>query len=358
VYRTIIPRKRGDGTTVYRAQIVKKENGKVVWREGDTFERRAAAQAWLDLRETELRKPGALQRVDDPPLREVIDRYINESEKQIGRTKAQVLRTLKTLAIADLRCSKVTSTDCLAMLQALDVEPSTRQNYLSHLGAVFSIARPAWGYPLDPQTIKDTFIVGKKLGVTGKGRSRDRRPAIAELDLLIEHFIGAEARRHGLTPMSKIVPFALFSTRRQEEITRIEWPDYQGDRVLVRDMKNPGEKIGNDTWVDLPPEAQAYIEAMPRVAKQIFPYTTDAIGAAFTRACYVLGINTEDMPDAERLHFHNLRHEGVSRLFEMGRTIPQAASVSGHRDWKSLKRYTHLRHTGDKYAGWKWANPQ
>jgi len=54
------------------------------------------------------------------------------------------------------------------------------------------------------------------------------------------------------------------------------------------------------------------------------------------------------------LHFHDLRHDGISRLFEMGKTIPQAAGVSGHRSWSSLKRYSHLRQTGDKYAGWKW----
>src|SRR5215831_10607941 len=54
------------------------------------------------------------------------------------------------------------------------------------------------------------------------------------------------------------------------------------------------------------------------------------------------------------LRFHDLRHEGISRLFEMGKTIPQAAAVSGHRSWTSLKRYTHIRQTGDKYKGWKW----
>jgi hypothetical protein len=32
------------------------------------------------------------------------------------------------------------------------------------------------------------------------------------------------------------------------------------------------------------------------------------------------------------LHFHDLHHEGVSRLFEMGETIPHVAAVSGHRD--------------------------
>jgi integrase len=149
--------------------------------------------------------------------------------------------------------------------------------------------------------------------------------------------------------MQKIISFAIFSTRRQEEITRIAWDDYEGNRVLVRDMKHPGDKLGNDTWCDLSPEASAIIESMPRTEKYIFPYSTDAISAAFTRACQVLGI--------EDLHFHDLRHDGVSRLFELGRTIPQAASVSGHRSWQSLKRYTHLRGTGDKYEHWQWKCP-
>ena len=51
---------------------------------------------------------------------------------------------------------------------------------------------------------------------------------------------------------------------------------------------------------------------------------------------------------------HDLRHDGVSRLFEMGLSIPRAASVSGHRSWQSLKRYTHIRQAGDKYENWQW----
>jgi integrase len=87
---------------------------------------------------------------------------------------------------------------------------------------------------------------------------------------------------------------------------------------------------------------------MPKTDARIFPFSPDAVSAAFTRTCKVLGI--------EDLHFHDLRHEGVSRLFEMGRTIPQAASVSGHRSWSSLQRYAHLRATGDKWAGWEWVD--
>ena len=111
-------------------------------------------------------------------------------------------------------------------------------------------------------------------------------------------------------------------------------------------MQNPGEKIRNNVWCDLPGQALAIIEAMPRHVDRIFLYSTDAISAAFTRACHLLGI--------EDLRFNDLRHEGVSRLFELGYSIAHAAAVSGHRSWTSLNRYTHIRQTGDKYAGWKW----
>ncbi len=346
----IVPRKRKYGSTSYTAQIVLKRGGKVAHREAQTFDRRQAANAWMVRREAELSKPGAIERAkqaeNDPRLADVIDRYIAESERAIGRTKAQVLRTIKTYDIADMRCSQITSADLVAFVQALPAGPATRQNYLSHLAAIFAIARPAWGYPLDQQAVKDAFAVAKRLGATAKGRSRERRPTLDELDRLMNHFGMVETRRPGSIPMQRIIPFAIFSTRRQEEIVTIRWSDYEGNRVLVRSMKHPGDKIGNDVWCDLPPEASAVIESMPRTEARIFPFTTDAISAAFTRACHVLGIDD--------LHFHDLRHEGVSRLFELGRSIRQAASVSGHRSWSSLQRYAHLRQTGDKFAGWKW----
>ena len=43
----------------------------------------------------------------------------------------------------------------------------------------------------------------------------------------------------------------------------------------------------------------------------------------------------------EDLHFHDLRHEAVSRFFEMGLTTPEVASISGHRDPRMLFRYSH-----------------
>ncbi|EHC5911056.1 tyrosine-type recombinase/integrase, partial [Salmonella enterica subsp. enterica serovar Eastbourne] len=46
----------------------------------------------------------------------------------------------------------------------------------------------------------------------------------------------------------------------------------------------------------------------------------------------------------ENLHFHDLRHEAISRLFELGTlNVMEVAAISGHKSLNMLKRYTHLR---------------
>jgi hypothetical protein len=63
-------------------------------------------------------------------------------------------------------------------------------------------------------------------------------------------------------------------------------------------------------------------------------FTDKIAGMAFTRACAELKI--------EDLHFHDLRHEEISRLFEAGLSIEKVALVTGHKDWRQLQRYTNL----------------
>jgi integrase len=322
--------------------------------ECETFVRKPEALAWIAKREAELKAPGGMfvAKVTDPTLAEVIDRYVATTEASIGRTKAQVLRSIKRYDIARKRCSGIRASDVVNFAETLksNVQPQTVQNYLSHLSAVFAVAEPAWGYPLDRAAMRDAFAVVKRLGITARSVKRDRRPTLDELDTLLERFSERQEAKADALPMQRLVVFAIFSTRRQEEITRITWADLDegGSRVMVRDMKNPGQKNGNDVWVNLPPEALAVIRAMPRLKGEprIFPFHADSVSASFTRACKILGI--------ENLHFHDLRHEGCSRLFEMGWTVPQVATVSGHRNWQSLQRYTHVRQTGDKFAGWPW----
>ena len=48
--------------------------------------------------------------------------------------------------------------------------------------------------------------------------------------------------------------------------------------------------------------------------------------------------------EIEDLHFHDLRHEAISLLFEKGTLdMMEIAAISGHKSLSMLKRYTHLR---------------
>lgn len=351
---TIIPRKRKDGSTAYTVLIRIKRDKKVVHQESQTFDREPAAKAWMAKREGELAQPGALKKVEDPLLADVIDQYNREKQKKHGKTKTQVLNTIKASALGKKRCSEIDSPALvefakgLALASGEPVQPSTRGNYMSHLSSIFTVARPAWGYPLDTQAMADAMVVLKKLGLVAKSNERDRRPTLAELDQLMAHYAIVDVQREDSIPMRKLILFAIFSTRRQEEICTVVGADLERDRLqlVVRDMKNPGDKIGNDVRTTLTPEALEIIDTRPAGQGRIWPYNHKSVSSSFTRACKVLGIKD--------LCFHDLRHEGISRLFEMGWNIPQVATVSGHRQWVSLKRYEHMVERGDKYADWPW----
>ena len=355
---TIRSRKLADGTVRYTAQIRVKREGAQVYQESQTFARKQAAQAWVRKREAELDQPGAIDRANrsGATVKEMIERYMVEMAKArpLGKTKLATLKTISESYLGQVNDQDLNSQILVEYAiwrmgpEGGGVLPQTAGNDLAHLGAVLSIARPAWGYAVDPHAMSDARKVLRKLGYNMRSRERDRRPTLDELDKLLTHFQGIQAYRPTSINMLKMAAFALFSTRRQEEITRIKWAelDEEGQRVLVRDMKNPGQKIGNDVWCHLPPEAWAILQSMPKKADEIFPYSAESTSTSWTRACKFLGIDD--------LHFHDLRHEGVSRLFEMDWDIPRVASVSGHRDWNSMRRYTHLRGRGDAYAGWPW----
>lgn len=344
---TILARQRKDGSIGYTAVIRIKKCGKVIHSETETFVREQVAKAWLKKRETELALPGAFDKPEDPTLSEVIGIYNTDKLRPHGKTKDQVLRFIQRSALGDLRCSEVTSQELVKFAKGFTSQPQTVGNYMSHLASVMSVARPAWGYPLDSRAMDDARIVLAKLGIIGRSKERTRRPTLAELDALLAHYTLAEAKRK-MIPMTKIMMFALFSTRRQEEITKIRREDLQAEHheIVVRDMKNPGEKVGNDVTTTLTPEALRLIELYGAPTGLLWPYHADSISTSFTRTCKLLGI--------EDLHFHDLRHEGITRLFEMSWSIPRVACVSGHRSWKSLQRYTQYKQSGDKYKDWPW----
>ncbi|TDK50432.1 tyrosine-type recombinase/integrase [Antarcticimicrobium luteum] len=357
---TFPPVQRKDGSTGHKAQITRTLPSGKRYTETRSFDKLKTAQAWAKKREAEIDADIAAGREvkkrseKGVTLGDAIDQYVKESMREIGKTKAQVLKTIRDeYDIANMACDQIESHHIVAFVKELHKRPglnspATALNYLSHLSGVFSTARPLWGYPLNSQAMQDAQKVCGTMGFVSKPEERTRRPTLEELDRLMEHFQQATEADTRTMPMHIITAFAIFSTRRQAEILRIAWGDYEPDhkRVLVRKMKNPGAKRGVDTWVELPDPCCAIIDTMPRKKDRIFPYNSDTVSRRFTEACKFLGI--------EDLHFHDLRHEGTSRLAEMGRTVPQLAAVTGHKAWKSLERYTHVRQSGDKYQDWKW----
>lgn len=353
---TITVRKRRDGSTGYTAQIRIMQKGVTVYQESQTFDRKATAQAWIKRVETEMSVPGAIEKANRSgvTVKEMIDRYLLEYEKlrPLGKTKRATLKAIGETWLGRLEDREITSQKLVeyADRRMTDdgIQAQTVGNDLAHLGAVLSVARPAWGYDIDPMAMPDARKVLRKMGAVTRSKERNRRPTLEELDKLFQYFGEMRDRRKQEIDMVRVTAFALFSTRRQEEITRIKWNalDEQRQMVLITDMKNPGQKYGNDVWCHVPDEAWRIMMSMPKVAEDVFPYNSRSISASFTRACHFLEIDD--------LHFHDLRHDGVSRLFEMGWDIPKVASVSGHRDWNSMRRYTHLKGNGDPYENWSW----
>ncbi|MDM0086891.1 MULTISPECIES: tyrosine-type recombinase/integrase [unclassified Variovorax] len=323
---TITKRKRADGSVAHIGRIRIKEGSLVVHRETETFDR-----------EAEPGKPGALEKVraPDPTLAETIQKYIDESRRELGTTKAQVLKKVAGSSLAKRRGSTITSANWVQFGKDLGVQPQTVGNYFSHISSIYSLARPAWNYPLDPQ-VCHARKVSKSLGLTSRSRSRNRRQTLEELHKLMTHF-GRVKRKH-TTPTQEIICYAIFSTRRQEEITTQTFEDLDEAQpdLLVRDMKHPGEKEGNDVRCSLTPEALAIVlnrRKSPEPTGRIFPYNSNTISRLFSDARTILGI--------EDLHFHDLRYDGISRLFELGWNIPHVAGVSGHRTWKSASIHPH-----------------
>ena len=169
-----------DGSIAYVAKIAIRKNGVWAHREARTFDRASAAKHWYAKRMKEITAADddlMIVKSKGKTLSAAIDIYVTEDLKGIGKTKTQVLRAIKSYDIADMPCAEITSQDIVQFDKELAVgrAPSTVGNYMSHLGAVFALARPAWGIPLDDQAMRDVLKVFARLGITGKARKRDRR---------------------------------------------------------------------------------------------------------------------------------------------------------------------------------------
>ena len=316
----------------------------------ETFKRKEDARTWATEAERQIDRgvaPTPTRVKGMKTFGQLIDLHIadmKEVGKAPGRSKSATLAMLKrelgTRPIIDMDRERLIKFGRERAAQGAG--PVTVSMDLGVIRLVISHAAAVHGLSVSMEQVDLARIALKRLGLVGKSSERDRRPTEDELQALFKHFDGI--RRLSI-PMSRVMRFAIATAMRQEEIFRVTWDDYnpRTKMLLIRDRKDPREKKGNHQRIPLLDisgyNAVELIEEQRAVRSneddRIFPHNHKSAGTAFTRACGILGIVD--------LHFHDLRHEGTSRLFEARLEIQQAALVTGHRDWKMLRRYTHLR---------------
>lgn len=342
----ILVRKRADGSYSYTAQVRIHANKSLVHQESKTFSRREAAKRWARSREVELEDPTALIRASigadagQVALKSLISWYIKtfRDVSKWERTKQAQLKYLEKHPIGDLNAlslSARTLIDHVRTRRLKGAAPSTAGNDLIWIGVVLRAAKSVKELPLRPEVVKEARTACRELRLIGKSRRRERRPTASELEKLDGYFLRRDRRSE--IPMLDIWHFAIESAKRESEICRLEWADNDDENRtgLVRDAKHPREKEGNHRRFKYTPEAWEIVQRQARTSPYIFPYNPRSVGAAFTRACKVLGI--------VNLHFHDGRHEGTSQLFERGYQIHEVAQITLHESWNELKRYTNLR---------------
>ena len=196
-----------------------------------------------------------------------------------------------------------------------------------------------WGRRVRRLDIDETLHIEPRKALAAariqtSGQERDRYATDAELEA-----IRATMRAQGKLkiPVEAIMDFALATAMRLGEICRIEHEDIapDGRTILIRDRKDPKRKVGNHQKVPLSSRAREIIAAQPTTAGRIFPVATPSVSIAWRRTVTQAGVHN--------LTFHDLRHRAISDLFARGLAIQQVALISGHKEWKQLRRYTQVQ---------------
>lgn len=202
------------------------------------------------------------------------------------------------------------------------------------LGHLFRVAIQEWGIGL-------TFNPVANIRKPSPGAGRDRRLTPEEQQRL---FAAADA--HSNPMLGWIVRLAVETGMRSSEITGLRRSQVDLNRrvVTLKDTKNGSAR--------LVPLTRVAVEILrSALDNPIRPIDVDLLffgepGRDGKRKPYVFQklwasiVQTVGLAD---LHFHDLRHEAVSRLVEAGLSDQEVASISGHKSMQMLKRYTHLR---------------
>lgn len=310
-----------------------------------TFGTKQDAQRWAREQETLIDRGGLT--TGAVRFTDLMTVYREQVAGALGRSKDQALAALDAL-LGDTRLRDLTPRafiDLCTKRERQGAGPATILMDLSYIGTVLRHASVLAEVDAVP-ALAALDAARKVLSHAGRVRApvqRDRRPTDDELEILFEHWA---AKRAGI-PMQRLVLFAICTAMRQSEIMRIRWEtfDEKTRTILIPNRKHPTKKGVNHQRVPLltgPVTIAGQVlnpielmhEQLTRKGR-VFPYNPRSVSASMTRA-----VRDCHIPD---LTFHDLRHDGVSRMFEYGLSIEQVALCSGHNSWQQLKRYTNIR---------------
>ncbi|SAL05500.1 integrase family protein [Caballeronia calidae] len=310
-----------------------------------TFPTRKAAQTWAARVEADM-KHGHFIPIDRDGLSmtvaKLIERYKDDKVKAGAPLKKGAVSCMSIIANSKLGAMPVNRVTTNAVTQFAEmrrraVKPQTVAKNVAYLSALFNYANSKLKLNIG-NPVREVSMALKAANTIGKSAERTRRPSDDELAALRQYLAPKGKTRPRRVPMVEIVDFAIATTMRAGEIVSIRWSDLNDDRreILIRARKDPKNKATNDQMAPLLPDAMAIIARQPRIEGEdrIFPHGLHAISTLFFRACQALNIID--------LRFHDLRHEGISRLFELHMSVADVAKFSGHKDWKSLKRYEQM----------------
>lgn len=174
---------------------------------------------------------------------------------------------------------------------------------------------------------------------------------IAELG--VERGINPESQ----APMTLLFDLALETAMRMREMFTLTWDQIDIERRTIFLDKT---KNGDNRQVPLSSVAVLVLLGIPRGyhGNLVFPifWNGDTTDAGLRKASSRLSGRWRTiarLAKCEDLHFHDLRHEATSRLFERTSLSDlEIAKITGHRDPRMLMRYANLR--ASELAGKLW----
>lgn len=203
------------------------------------------------------------------------------------------------------------------------VAPSTTVRELAIISHVLEVAIRDWGLPLSKNVVK---LVRRPV----IRNERSRRLTGDEEELLLA---GCDAGQ--IPHLRTLLIVAIETGMRRGELLGLTWSDFSHNRRVITLALTK-----NGSGRDVPLSQRAFDVLMEWKSRAevdqstIFPMSPGALEQAWRRLLTRSGVKA--------LRFHDLRHEGVSRLFERGLNVIEVSSISGHKELRMLKRYTHL----------------